>query len=93
MQMQEEFANFTWDSTSVWSSEPTILLENDFDINAIPPIELGMPKFVDHTHIPVTPDVNNTHGLEFGQGFTHAQYGHKDGGLVAFEEMLAGHTF
>jgi hypothetical protein len=93
MQMQQEFANFNWDSTSVWSSEPTILLEDDFDINAIPPIELGMPKYIDHAH---APDVSNHHGLEFGQGFAHAaaaQYGYKDGGLIAFEEMMAGHTF
>jgi len=91
MQMQQEFANFNWDSTSVWSSEPTILLEDDFDINAIPPIELGMPKYVDHAQTDVSH--HHHHGLEFGQGFVPAQYGYKDGGLIAFEEMMAGHTF
>jgi hypothetical protein len=92
MQMQQEFANFTWDSTSVWSSEPSILLENDFDINAIPPIELGMPKYVENIHIP---DVTTNSGLDFRRDFTHYgdEHQHVDAGLIGFEEMMAGHNY
>jgi hypothetical protein len=94
MQMQQEFANFTWDSTSVWSSEPSILLEDDFDINAIPPIELGVPKYVENIHIPIAPDVTNS-GLEFRHDFTHynGENQNVDAGLVGFEEIMAGHSY
>ena len=88
MQMQQEFATFAWDSTSVWSSEPSILLEDDFDINAIPPIELGMPKYVENMHIPGS-------GLEFRQDFAHYndENQHFDAGLIGFEEIMAGRSY
>jgi hypothetical protein len=88
MQMQQEFANFTWDSTSVWSSEPSILLEDDFDINSIPPIELGVPKYIDNIHV-ANP------GLEYRQDFSrYCDDKHNvDAGLLGFEELMAGHNY
>jgi hypothetical protein len=86
--MQQEFANFTWDSTSVWSSEPSILLEDDFDINSIPPIELGVPKYIDNIHV-ANP------GLEYRQDFSrYCDDKHNvDAGLLGFEELMAGHNY
>jgi hypothetical protein len=90
MQIQQELEAFTWEGGSVWSTEPSILLEDDFDISAIPPIELGVPKYVES--IPSAPGVDSAHGsvFDFGQEFPNI---HFEGGQIGFEEMMAGHGF
>lgn len=98
MQMQQEFAAFSWgENNSMWNSEPSVLLGDDFDINAIPPIELGVPKYTENLSLAAP----NSSGLEFGQEFAHALEGrhyHDESsqnmnGLIAFDEMMAGHNF
>ena len=100
MQMQQEFANFTWGggasngSNSLWSNEPSVLLGDDFDINAIPPLELGMPKYTENMAM-----AGPNSSLEFGQEFANAlesrQYQDEGSnmGLLGFDEMMAGHNF
>lgn len=100
MQMQQEFANFTWGGgasnggNGLWSNEPSVLLGDDFDINAIPPLEIGMPKYTENMAM-VAPNSS----LEFGQEFTNSLEGqqyHDEGsnmGLLGFDEMMAGHNF
>lgn len=90
MQLQQEFAAYNWESTSVWPSGTEMLLGDDFDLNSIPPIELGMPKF----------SAPNVMGLGFGgEGdAAAAEYGQIDGsqhleGLLEFDEMMTGHGF
>ncbi|KAJ3495248.1 hypothetical protein NLJ89_g10657 [Agrocybe chaxingu] len=70
---------------------------DDFDINAIPPIELGVPKYTENLAMGA-PDGS---GLEFGQDFVHvldagSQYHHHESqgmsGLL-FDDMMAGHGF
>lgn len=92
MQMQQEFANFTWGgNNSVWNSEPSILLEDDFDINAIPPIQIGLSKF--HENHPLS--IASNSGLEFGQEFSHSHFRDENmgAGLIGFDELMAGHSF
>ena len=97
MQMQQEFAAFTWDSGSLWANEPAVLLTDDFDINAIPPIDIGIPKYTEN--LAITP--HGAPGLDFGHDFVHALEGRPfpddDGGhgmnLIGFDEMMAGHGF
>ncbi|KAF9052018.1 hypothetical protein BJ165DRAFT_928769 [Panaeolus papilionaceus] len=94
MQMQAEFANFQWGGgNDLWGNEPSVLMGDDFDIHAIPPIELGIPKYTENMAL-------GAHtALEFGQEFTQAlearQYSDESqhGGLIAFDEMMAGHVF
>ena len=96
MQMQQEFAAFSWgNSGSLWGSE-SVLLRDDFDLNSIPPIELGVPKYTENLTL-ATP---NASGLEFGHEFSQAleaqQYvddSQNLGGLLGFDEMMAGHGF
>jgi hypothetical protein len=78
LQMQMQIDNFTWDSTSVWSSIP---LEDDFDINAIPPIELGVPQHIDNIHV-ANP------GQEHRQDFSHYCGQSVDAGFLGFEDTL-----
>lgn len=96
MQMQQEFAAYSWGTNgSLWGSE-SILLRDDFDLNSIPPIELGMPKYTENLTL-ATP---NASGLEFGHEFSHALEGQHYlddsqnlGGLLCFDETITGHGF
>jgi hypothetical protein len=95
MQMQQEFAAYSWGNNgSLWGSE-SILLRDDFDLNSIPPIELGVPKYTEN----LTMAVPNASGLEFGQEFSDSlgqQYlddAQNLGGLLGFDELMAGHGF
>lgn len=92
---QPDMSNYTWESNDIWSNSGDALLTNDdFDLRAIPPIELELPK------CPEDVSFNTTSGLGFGQDFAQAlegqQFNH-DGrhldNLFLFEEMMAGHGF
>ncbi|PPQ70612.1 hypothetical protein CVT24_000685 [Panaeolus cyanescens] len=94
MQMQAEFANFQWGGSAndLWGNEPSVLMGDDFDIHAIPPIELGIPKYTESMALA------GPTALEFGQEFTQAlearQFSDESQrGLIAFDEMMAGHVF
>jgi hypothetical protein len=43
-----------------------VLLGDDFDINAIPPLDLGMPKYIENMAV-----AGPSSSLEFGQEFAH----------------------
>lgn len=96
MQMQQEFAAYSWGNNgSLWGSD-SVLLRDDFDLNAIPPIELGVPKYTEN----LTLAAPHASGLEFGQEFTQALEGQQYlddsqnlGSLLGFDEMMAGHGF
>lgn len=70
------------------------MLEDDFDINAIPPIELGVPKYIENIHLPIAPDVSNS-GPGFRHDFSHFGDEHQnvDAGLIGFEDIMAGHNY
>ena len=96
MQMQQAFAAYSWgNGGSLWGSD-SVLLRDDFDLNSIPPIELGVPKYTEN----LTLAAPNTSGLEFGHEFSHALEGQQYlddsqnlGGLLGFDEMMAGQGF
>ncbi|CAA7261246.1 unnamed protein product [Cyclocybe aegerita] len=104
MQVQQEFAAFSWGGgpNALWGTgEPAVLMGDDFDINAIPPIELPLTKYTENLALGAGPDGS---GLEFGQDFACAldagsQYHHhyNDGsqgtGGLLFDDMMAGHGF
>lgn len=92
---QPDMSSYTWEPNDIWSNSGDPLLTNDdFDLRAIPPIELEMPKCQEDVSF------NTTSGLGFGQDFAQAlegqQFNH-DGrhldNLFLFEEMMAGHGF
>ncbi|KAF9076898.1 hypothetical protein BDP27DRAFT_1312786 [Rhodocollybia butyracea] len=37
----------SWDSSVIWQSEPSVLMQSDFDLDAIPSVELEMPRYPD----------------------------------------------
>ncbi|KAK2467964.1 hypothetical protein APHAL10511_000259 [Amanita phalloides] len=92
---QTDIGGFHWESNDLWASSGDALLTNDdFDLRAIPPVELELPKCPDDIGF------NTASGLVFGQDFTQALDGPQfdsDGrhmnNLLLFEEMMAGHGF
>ncbi|KAF9449420.1 hypothetical protein P691DRAFT_791143 [Macrolepiota fuliginosa MF-IS2] len=86
MQLQQDMSSYTWDNTAIWPSGSEILLGDDFDLNAIPAIELGSGKFDDRLAEPST--------LQFGQEFTNALEGREfsQDTMISFDEMMAGHS-
>lgn len=100
MEMQQEFAACSWGNSSehqsLWDPE-SVLLRDDFDLNSIPPVELGMPKYTEN----LTLAGPNTCGLEFGHEFSqHVLEGQQYlddsqnlGDFLGFDEMMTGHGF
>lgn len=90
-----DLSHFNWESNNLWASSGDALLTNDdFDLRAIPPIELELPKCSEDVSF------SAASGLAFGQDFAHAleaQRFEQDGrhldNLLMFEEMMAGHGF
>jgi hypothetical protein len=73
-----------------------MLLNDDFDINAIPPIEIGIPKYSDNMGL----SADSAAGLDFGHDFTQALEGspftddsQNLDSLLGFDEIMAGHGF
>ncbi|KAG6827398.1 hypothetical protein H0H92_011949 [Tricholoma furcatifolium] len=85
MQLQQEYAQFNWSSNNdSWHGESDLLVGDDFDLNAIPPIELGMPKPVD---IPMLAD-----GMEYAsQSQSPQDYSLMD--PIHFEPFIPGQGF
>ena len=92
LQLQHDlYSSFSWENNSIWPSGGEMLLGDDFDLNAIPPIELGLPKFGE--------DMGMTQALsaEFGHDYVHGMemtHYHDENqnvdGLYGFDEMMRG---
>jgi len=80
LQQQHEYAGYAWEATSLWPSDAQLLLNDDFDMSAIPPIELGLhpQKYQEHLGIP-----------EIGYGrVSYSDEGQGFDGILAFDEMM-----
>ncbi|KXN82306.1 Repressor ROX1 [Leucoagaricus sp. SymC.cos] len=91
MQLHQDLASYTWDSTNIWPTDSTILLGDDFDLNAIPSIELGNGKFNENYAEPAST-------LQFGQEFASALEGREYSQdtintMIGFDDMMAGPRF
>jgi hypothetical protein len=87
------YSNYSWEANSIWQTCASnnvgmmtdILLGDDFDLSAIPPIELGLPKFGDDfaSTSPTTMDAAHFH---------HDETRNVDG-MFGFDEMTSRHGF
>jgi len=99
MQLQQDidFSSYSWDdNTTMWQTGAEVLLGDDFDLNLIPPIELGLPKFGDDMSLVDASPVNLSDYQEYGQPMEGTQFqyeGQNLDGLLGFKEILAGHGF
>jgi len=86
--MQNDFASYNWQNANIWNNNSDGLLGDDFELGAIPPIELGMQKYEDM-------GLGESTGFEFGQEFVQALEGthFNEGGILSFDDMMAGQGF
>ncbi|KAG6872474.1 hypothetical protein C0995_009473 [Termitomyces sp. Mi166 len=94
MQLQQEYAQYSWTpDTCAWQNASELLIgSNDFDIAAIPPVELDVSKCL----VP---------GSEMEMGYAAESQSQGQGqeyvpsslepaqGILAFDQMMAGHGF
>ncbi|KAF5378865.1 hypothetical protein D9615_006920 [Tricholomella constricta] len=91
MQLQQEYAQYSWETNQLWpNSNSDLLLGDDFDLSAIPPIELGVSKYQEPMHLGNGMDMNYTQ--EYAQTPLDGHHFSEDG-VLAFDEMMAGHGF
>ncbi|KAG6844502.1 hypothetical protein H0H87_006388 [Tephrocybe sp. NHM501043] len=92
MQLQQEYAQFSWQTADAWQGHSE-LLGNDFDLNAIPPIELGRSKCLDSMQVLGNETEYGSQG-QCGQEFSSMESNHfTEQGILAFDQMMAGHGF
>src|ERR1700722_15967756 len=98
LQLQQEnmCSPYSWANNSIWPAGNDTLRVDDFDLNAIPPIALDLPKFSEDMNVDATQGP-----ADFVQSFVHgvevAQQYHEDGqsidGIFGFDEMMSRHNF
>jgi hypothetical protein len=98
LQMQQEnmCSPYSWANNSIWPAGNDTLRVDDFDLNAIPPIALDLPKFSEDMNVVEATQGSADFVQNFAQGVEVAQY-HEDGqsidGIFGFDEMMSRHTF
>ena len=98
LQLQHDlYSSFSWEHNSIWPSGGEILLGEDFDLNAIPPIEIGLPKFGEDAHtMPAAPaQMTADFGHEFMQGLDARQFHDEtqhnvDGVVFGLDDVMHG---
>jgi len=86
LQMQHCYPTY-WDPSVLWPTNNEILLTDDFDLNAIPPIELGIPKYPQAMEL----EISQQYGGQYSGIMASHQYcedGHIHDGILAFDEMM-----
>ncbi|GLB42469.1 putative high mobility group [Lyophyllum shimeji] len=99
MQLQQEYAQYSWETNQLWSNgNSELLLGDDFDLSAIPPIELGVPKYQEQ-QAPMQLNGGMEYHPEYQQEFSQeyaqpmeARHFAEDG-VLAFDEVMASHGF
>lgn len=94
MQLQQEYASYSWETNSLWPTGPEMLMGDDFDLNSIPPIELGVPMPKYSEDMGMGESSHALYGPEFGHGL-EGQFEESQNldGLLGFDQMMAGHGF
>ncbi|KAG5642349.1 hypothetical protein DXG03_002973 [Asterophora parasitica] len=79
MCLQEQYAQYPWETSQMWpgSNSDIVIGGEEFDLSAIPPIDLGEAKFQE----PML-----TYGQEYPQGSLDGHQFSEDG-ILAFDEM------
>jgi len=92
-----QYPSYSWEETNMWSNDTEMLMGEDYDLNSIPPIELGNAKFQDDLD-----QVNSTAAIH---DYGHDQYTlpseqyhhdpHPQGSFegLFFDDMMSGHGY
>jgi hypothetical protein len=84
MQLDQHFLSYAWDASSIWPTDSEILLDDDFDLNAIPAIDIGNGTINDQF-------VESASVLKFGREFASALEGreYSQENTINFDETMA----
>lgn len=110
MQVQQDMEyqqGYTWgsnDGEGLWPAGAEIHFgDDDFDLNSIPPIELGMPKYSEDSLLtaPVTygqydQDGSAQYGYAPQEDYSQHEYSQdfmSSEGMLGYDEMIAGQSF
>ncbi|KAH7929922.1 hypothetical protein BV22DRAFT_1116495 [Leucogyrophana mollusca] len=65
--LQLGYSQYSWESQGSWERNGDMLLGDEFDMSAIPPIELGMPKYGDDDLTPTGPQPPMSYPVSYSQ--------------------------
>ncbi|KAI6097253.1 hypothetical protein F5141DRAFT_1255842 [Pisolithus sp. B1] len=65
----------SWEGESSWESQHDLLTDDEFDMNAIPPIELGIPGCGNNTAMPTSPATVMAFDVAYPSGSVADEYG------------------
>lgn len=74
-----DYGQFSWDGTGTWENQNSLLVGDEFDMTAIPPIELGIPGCSEQS---APTSVQMARGQEFDPTYHPQTFG-----LFDFEDM------
>jgi hypothetical protein len=90
-----QFPTYPWENTDLWAnSSSEMMLGEDFDLNSIPPIELGNAKFQEdlnqyNSTAPIQDYGNDQYALPNEQYRSQGSFD----GLFFDDMMMSGHGF
>lgn len=101
------YPTYSWDNNSMWHGESAMLTSGDFDINSIPPIELGYSKYHTQEVEPSTAEFDHEYSQEsyidyapeytheYSQEYSQPQHDSSQGvdGLMSFDGIISGQSF
>lgn len=94
--MSLQYPAYSWEESNMWTHGQEMILGDDFDLNAIPPIELGNSKFQDE----ISPIDSSTPMQDYHQdhySLSNEQYHdpHQQGSFdgLFFNDMMPSHGF
>lgn len=95
--MPQDFcdSSFSWgteNSSPMWNNPDSAVMfaGDDFDVNAIPPIQLGVPKY--NGELPASQSHSELEYVEFGQQ-QHSPDQYIDERIMGFDDMIVGRSF
>jgi hypothetical protein len=101
LQLQQDlYSAYSWEANSIWQTcaPPAVgigmtdmLLGDDFDLSAIPPIELGLPKFGGEFASPSSSTTLTMDAAHFHDDESQQQ--RNVDGMFGFDDMMSRHGF
>ncbi|EGO04065.1 hypothetical protein SERLA73DRAFT_84266 [Serpula lacrymans var. lacrymans S7.3] len=89
LDMHHAYPDYGWDSTATWGGSGDMLLNDDFDLNSIPAIELGLPKFGDDMSQLVASLPSTSYHVDYQDPFNHAHhYGDNTQNQEPYEQLF-----
>jgi hypothetical protein len=95
--MGMSYPAYSWENTEMWTNGSEMMLGEDFDLNSIPPIELGNTKFQDELNQFDSPvsmqEYTHDHYALQNEQFHHDPHAQGSFDGLFFDDLMSGHGF